>query len=384
MAETLPRFFIEETSFHLEAPPSTAILEQRLQDFIALLEACRDKGEPIIRSNDLFEIELFPGLSLSDLLFQSRPEVGLDPLVRKTLQIALFRCVEWDSPSRPPPAPQVQINGTPCEAATVALVHALLEEAHGAACLCLGLRAERSGTLEVRGGGAARQLHFVTSRAMLPGFYRSLFELEDLAADAYMNNAAHAFPEIAFAPGLSAQFSRFRAHYRDVRPEVTRHLAALNDHFQEVYRQADHVPVMTSKLLNSGYHVDATRESDLTRHNAKAMRERDVSVAQVFVAGRKVPVTIGRPVRCEWHTKIKPTADRIHFHPGDAQVAGGRLFVGLFHERLSGRGSWITTPRGRGRGRGRSPVARSGSGHGQVGPGHGHGHGKNPVNAYAG
>ncbi len=335
MAENRPRFFVEETSFHLESPPPTDILEQRLQDFIALLEACRDKGEPIIRSNDLFEIELFPGLSLSDLLFQSRPEVELDPLVRKTLQIALFRCVEWDVPSRPPPAPPVQIDGNPCEAATIARVHALREEAHGSACLCLGLRADRSGTLEVRSGGAARELHFLTSRAMLPSFYRSLFELEDLDANAYMNNAAHAFPEIAFAPGLSAQFSRFRARYKDVRPEVTRHLAVLNDHFQEVDRRAGHVPVMTSRLLNSGYRVDATRESDLTRHNAKAMRERDVSVAHVFVAGRKVPVTIGRPVRCEWHTKITPTADRIHFHPGDAQVAGGRLFVGLFHEHLT-------------------------------------------------
>ena len=335
MGDNRPRFFIEETSFQLGAPPPADVLEQRLQDFIALLVACRDKGGQVIRSTNLFEVELFPGLSLSDLLFQRRPDVELDPLVRKALNTALFRCVEWDLPSRPQPASQVRIGDTSCEAATVALVHALLEEAHGAACLCLGLRADRSGILEVRGGGAARQLHFVTTRAMLPGFYRSLVELEDLDADAYMSNAAHAFPEIAFAPGLSSQFSRFKGQYRDVRPDVTRHLAVLNDHFQEVYREADHVPVMTRKLLNSRYHVDASRESDPTRHNAKAMRERDVSVAHVLVAGQKVPVTIGRPVRCEWHTKIKPNQNRIHFHPGEEQVAGKRLFVGLFHEHLT-------------------------------------------------
>ena len=337
MGENRPRFFVEETSFQLGAPPAADVLEQRFQDFIALLVACRDKGGPIIRSNDLFEIELFPGLPLLDLLFHPRPDVELDPLVRKALTTALFRCVEWDLPSRPRPASQVRIGDTSCEAATVALVHALLEEGHGAACLCLGLLAHRSGTLEVRGGdgAAARQVHFLASRAMLPGFYRSIFELEDLDADAYMSNAAHAFPEIAFAPGLSGQFSRFKGHYRDVRPDVTRHLAVLNDHFQEVYRGAEFVPVMTHRLLTVRHDVDATRESDKTRHNAKAMRERDVSVTHVLVAGQKVPVTIGRPVRCEWHTKIKPDQNRIHFHPGKDQVGGKRLFVGLFHEHLT-------------------------------------------------
>ncbi|MEO5728297.1 MAG: hypothetical protein ABI134_24110, partial [Byssovorax sp.] len=169
MAENRPRFFVEETSFHLGAPPPAAVLEQRLQDFIALLEACRAKGEPIIRSTDLFEVELFPGLSLSDLLFQRRPDVELDPLVKKTLQIALFRCVERGWPG---PDPQVQIGGVPGEAPTVALVHAELGVAHGAACLCLGLRADRSGVLPVRdGGGAARPVHFLASIALLPSFY---------------------------------------------------------------------------------------------------------------------------------------------------------------------------------------------------------------------
>lgn len=335
MAERPPRFFIEETSFRSDARPPVGILEQSLQDFIALIEACRDKGEPIIRSKDLFETEIFPGLSLTDLLFRPPPELKLDRLVVRTLQIALYRCEERDPSSGVQPAPQVQISDSPSETATVAVVHALLDAAHGAACLCLGLRADRSGALQVRAGGAAQEVHFLTSREMLPGFYRSLFELEDLKPDAYMDNAAHAFPGIAFAPGLSAQFSRFKTRYKDVRPEVTRHLAVLNDHFQEVFRQADHEPDKTQKILNGSHHVDASREGPKTRKNSKAMRERDVPVDHVFVAGRKVPVTTGRPVRCEWHTKIKPDTDRIHFHPGDRDVAEGRLLVGIFHAHLS-------------------------------------------------
>lgn len=338
MAEGRPRFFVEETSFHLGATSPVELLEQRLQEFIALLEACRAKGEPILRSSDLFEVELFPGLSLSDLLFQRRVDVELDPLVKKTLQIALFRCVERGLPAGPEPDPQVRIGDGDVSkegAATVAFVHAQLREAHGAACLCLGLRADRSGVRSVRdSGGAARPVHFLASSAMLPTFYRSLVELENLDADAFMSNAAHAFPAIAFAPGLSSHCSRFKPRYRDVRPEVTRHLAVLNDHFQDVYREAEFVPVMTSRLLIVRHDVNATRESDKTRHNAKAMRQRDVSVTHLIVAGQEVPVAGGRTVRCEWHTKIEDHQNRIHFHPGEAQVAGGRLVVGLFHEHL--------------------------------------------------
>ena len=338
MAEGRPRFFVDETSFHLDAPPPAEVLEERLQDFITLFEACRAKNEPIVRSSDLFEIELFPGLSLSDLLFQRRPDVALDPLIKKALGTALFRCVERGLPADPAPDPYVRIgdDGAPSEAATVALVHGELGEGHGAACLCLGVRADRSGALPVRqgDGGAARPVHFLASSAMLPGFYRSLVELEDLGADAFMSNAAHAFPTLAFAPGLSSHFSRFKGRYRDVRPEVTRHLAVLNDHFQEVNREAGFVPGMTSRYLVGRHDIDATEESVKTRHNAKAMRQRDVSATHLLVAGREVPLPSGKPVRCEWHTKIEPTQNRIHFHPGEEQVAGGRLVVGLFHEHL--------------------------------------------------
>ncbi len=334
MPETYPRFFVEETSLCLDAAPPTEILEQQFEAFIDLLRACRDKGEPIARSKNFYEIELFPGLSLMDLLFQRRSKLELDPIVKKSLQLALNHCIEWDEQSISAPAP-VEVANEICEAPAIAKVHALLEDAHGAACICLGQRTNRSGILDVRVGEVARQIHFLTAKVMLPGFYRSLFEVEDLDANAYMENAAHAFPEIAFAPGLSAQFSRFDGYYKDVRPEVTHHLAVLNDHFQDLYKQADYLPDKTQKLLNSNHHVDASRESDKTRHNAKAMRERDVNVDHAFVAGCKIAITISKPVRCEWHTKIKPNTDRIHFHPGDLQVAGGRLFVGLFRDHLT-------------------------------------------------
>lgn len=334
MADRYPRFFIDETSFRLDGAPSTDALTRRIEAFIALLDACREKGGPVIRSKDLFEIELCPGILLSDLLFHPPPDLTLDRIVLRALQTTLFRCVEWDPPLHLEHPGEVDIAGVRCEASSVNIVHALVERRHGAACLCLDFRPDRSGAQSVCAGRVLLDIHFLTDRAMLPVFYRSLFDLEDMDADAYMDNAGHAFPDIAFSPGLNVQFPRFRTRYHDVRPEVTRHLAALNDHFQSIFKQADYAPDRTQDLLNSIYHVDASKESPLTRRNKKAMRERDVLVDHVLVAGRKVPVALARPVRCEWHTKIKPTTDRIHFHPGDKEVAEGRLFVGIFHAHL--------------------------------------------------
>lgn len=236
MPEAFPRFFVEETSFQLSTAPSPDVLEQRLTELIELIEACRDKGEQIVRSTELFEMELSPGVLLVDLLFQPVPSFQLDRIVLRALQTALFRCVEWPDRLDPEPDSHVEIAAVPCSARTVAVVHALANHAHGAACLCLGIRPDRSGELPVLASGVERDLYFLTAKSMLPYFYRSLFEIENLDADAYMANAANAFPEIAFAPGLASQFSRFDTRYRDVRPMVTLHLSVLNDHLKVTVR----------------------------------------------------------------------------------------------------------------------------------------------------
>lgn len=337
MAEPHMRFFVEETSFELSARPDAAALEQGLEAFIALVDACRAKNEDIFRGPDLFEIEVAPGVQLYQVLYESVPALDLDEITLKSARLALSRCVDWAGRIDPVPDPNVSIDGTPSVAPTAAVVHAGIASAAGAACLCLGLRKDRSGELAVSTGTQTSTVHFLTEKAKLPAFYRSLFEVENLDADAYMENAAHAFPDIAFVPGLASQFSRFTGKYRDVRPKVTLHLATLNDHFQRLFKENGYKPHETQGALGA-HGIDASPESPKTRANSDAMKKRKVKVDTVRVEKRDL--IVGEIVTCEWHTKIEPTTNRIHFHPRVQTRSAGatkpeeRLMVGIFADHL--------------------------------------------------
>lgn len=132
-----------------------------------------------------------------------------------------------------------------------------------------------------------------------------------------MENAIRAFPDLVFAPGLASQIPRFETPYREVRPQVTKHLAVLNDHFQRVRRERKD---KTSEAIGE-YGIDASLERSTTHKNKTAMKQRTLTID-------------GASVVCEWHTKIKRHIDRIYFAPGNPKVAGGRLIVGFFTDHF--------------------------------------------------
>ena len=99
----------------------------------------------------------------------------------------------------------------------------------------------------MQAGTTRHDVHFVSAARNSLAFYRTLFDVEDMDADAYMENARDAFPDIGFVPGLAPQFSRFETKYRDVRAIVTAHLAALNDHFPRLFKAHPGKPAEINK-----------------------------------------------------------------------------------------------------------------------------------------
>lgn len=102
---------------------------------------------------------------------------------------------------------------------------------------------------------------------------------------------------------------------------MVHHLGALNDEFLTQYKLA----AASGRISDVEAHFGSlgvggvSMESVKTRRNAAAMRMRDVEFED-------------RVVRCEWHTKIKPNIDRIHFAFGDD--LDGRLLIGIFVDHL--------------------------------------------------
>ena len=156
-------------------------------------------------------------------------------------------------------------------------------------------------------------VHFSVSPADHPGFFRLLYELEDVAEADFFERAIRAFPRLVFAANVS--FRHFRGSYRALRPQVVRHLGLLNDGFSEAYVSEHGMPKEVSRRIG----IEVSIEGN-TRRSERLMKQRDVEFR-------------GRWYRCEWHSKLERHQNRIHFcvlgDPAEAQI-----LIGIFHRHL--------------------------------------------------
>jgi hypothetical protein len=316
------RFFVDETSFVAPSPILSDELNASVERFIEIVLHCRNHEGVIYAWSDLLQVEVVPGLPLYELLYGAEPVIELDRETRASLRETLNRCVHWDEDETITkwPSLHVFLDGLATEAHTIAFVHSLVINAQGAACVCIDLRADRTGVLIVSDGAHDARVHFVHDSKALIAFYRSLFELEDMNPETYIKNAKRAFPKLLFHDKLASQFAHFQTQYQSIRPEVTKHLGVLNDYFQDAYHQANAVPREVQALLGP-HGVNLSSESPNTRRDKRAMREREITID-------------GMVVTCEWHTKIRKEIDRIYFHPGVKEIADGRVIIGIFRSHL--------------------------------------------------
>jgi len=96
-------------------------------------------------------------------------------------------------------------------------------------------------------------------------------------------------------------------------------IGVINDHFVAEYRRCNGIPYDVQAALGK-YHCDLSPESPKTRSSPKLMRQREVSFN-------------GRTYRCEWHAKLEPNRNRIHFAMMDDQFAE-MVLIGIFVEHL--------------------------------------------------
>ena len=146
-----------------------------------------------------------------------------------------------------------------------------------------------------------------------PGFFRLLYEWEDVSESEFFERARLAFPRLVFAASVS--FGKFQGAYRTLRSKVVYHLGRINDRFPELYAAERGMPNEISSRLG----IEVSIEGN-TRSSESLMRLRDVEFR-------------GQVYRCEWHSKIEPHRNRIHFCIIDG-VAGKKVLIGIFHEHL--------------------------------------------------
>lgn len=229
----------------------------------------------------------------------------------------LDKCPEWNADY--PRCDEAAIGGKARRSAwSVCFAVTAAVSGHGVACLVFP-RFEQHGFLEIDSDLGQCEVFFFASMEELVHFWRGLYELEDVPEQEFFESLDRAFPSLIFHPDLT--FRRFQGSYLDLRKVVIRHLGELNDRFLEEYRAFSAIGRVSDveSYFSSRGVGGISRESVRTRKSAGLMHKREVEFN-------------GSRVICEWHTKLKPQIDRIHFAFGPE--FGGKILIGIFVDHL--------------------------------------------------
>lgn len=319
------RFVIDESSLtEIDSSQIEIIIER----FATLVSELQEEGFLVEKSSRIYEIDV-AGEQFAKLLWSPQ---GLDPDLRQLVMLALDRAddIDIEVTEEPKDGAELRFTDTDGEeeavvrtspAVGLAYVACLREEDGTAAVGCIACCDPKGPCFVSISGDNSIRAFIIVDRESLLGFFREVPEVEDYDARAYIEHAEYAFPELAFVKGLERQCRRFETPWQKIRPDVTCHLSALNDHFRKVFEEENYEPDGVMKRFKSRTGVDASPASPNVRRNKKAWKERRISVN-------------GQHIYCEWHTKIHKTHDRIHFHPGKSDIAGGKVIVGIFVDHL--------------------------------------------------
>ena len=305
------RFLVDEGSFLLDDVPQ----DERKDSLIALidqLDALRVSGERVQLLENWGAVECLGGDDVAETMVNYQV-LHRDQSLR--LLTLLDQCVVWSRPAAVDADPEIVVDGTSCQGDGIAWARekailknwtAVVTTPHRFAA---GVHSvdEPSQSLPV-------DVYFAVSTEDHPGFFRLLYEWEDVSETDFFERARLAFPRLVFAADIN--FSKFQGAYRTLRPKVVDHLGRINDSFREVYAAENGMPTEVSTRLGIQVSIEGN-----TRGSENLMRLRDVEFA-------------GHVYRCEWHSKLEPHRNRIHFNVIDG-IAETRILIGIFHEHLA-------------------------------------------------
>ena len=191
-----------------------------------------------------------------------------------------------------------------------------IEEGYASAMLSADLSdKEHPGDLNVLDEAEVSSLQVISRVDQFAIFWRSSFidfnfTLSDIEAIAH-----RAFPGLDFVEGVWSGAKDFDGSFDDIRASFISILGGLSDHMYSVLCESNDANWIHTRMKSLAG-VNCSRESNRTRNNSGAMRQRNRDFA-------------GQAVVFEWHAKIQPHKNRIHF----ASV-GGRIVIGIFCDHL--------------------------------------------------
>jgi hypothetical protein len=314
-------FFVDQASFATLTHTNLEAAVRSFCDYTAWLhgQELSDLGLQTEKSSQFLYSEVFSSMTLADLLYTENSPLPKD--LRQRLSTAINRSVNWDADVPNPTVQELEFNnGIVVSDPTLTRSFELAEARTPNSCVPVDTGTRPSGwsSLTRRTDRAIADIHFGTNQADFLVYLRKAMKIAQVPSQDFLKIGRFAFPNLVFHPDLTNQFRRFSRDYHTILPEVIKALAGINDHFAAISRVVQGVPGEISARFSATCEFECTPESVSTRRNGSAMARRNVSYA-------------GKVYCCEWHAKLLPTVDRIHFYPA---FEGDKILIGIFIDHL--------------------------------------------------
>lgn len=302
------RFVVNEQSLMCSDQSTWSEIEGEFDNLAGLLDELRSMDEPVGILDGWGGIETRLGGDRAALLAGQRE---IDREVRGRLLRLLDKCVSWDSDA------DVVVNGDlvigdDCYY-SLGIGRALQLTCEGRATAVVATRWPGwRGTRRVAGDGLAETLCFVVSDDTCGTFYGRCSRSMTCPNRSSSSSRSRRSPDSASSIPSRSVGS----------PEVTR------------CGMMSCGTSLRSTTISDGYTWRVQRKLRRDLRSARGCgeyRREDARIEESDEGTRcRVP---GVRLRCEWHSKIEPHRNRIHFFPGDERT-GGRLVVGIFVDHL--------------------------------------------------
>ena len=304
------RFLVDEGALSLGDVPQDEC-EGSLTALIDQLDALRVSGERVHLLENWGAVECIGGNDVAETMVNYQV---LDRDQSLRLLELLGRCVSWSRPAAVDDDSKIVVDGQHCQGDGIAWAREQSILQNWTAVVTTPHRfAAGVHSVDKPAQSLPVDVYFAVSTEDHPGFFRLLYEWEDVSESDFFERAGLAFPRLVFAADIS--FRRFQGVYRTLRPRVVDHLGRINDRFPEVYAAENGMPNEVSSRLGIQVSIEGN-----TRSSERLMRLRDVEFR-------------GQVYRCEWHSKLDPHRNRIHFHVVHG-IAETQILIGIFHEHL--------------------------------------------------
>ena len=315
---------------------SSAEAEELIDRALAFVETSRDREETVSIGDDFQTRPMHGEATLWDL-FSAESPLPLPRELSQELSAWLMRAPRYADSEQWPAGfedSMISIGGAPAIInEDVAWVHYSILSGVPSASLNL-----RTSDVTITNTAVANvEVHFVSDEPGRNRFWRDMIVLDGDSFESLVRFASRAYPDLHFVDGVLAGADHHLAGgYLALRYRVKRALEVLNDWGSWVFTSpppalapgdtppldintspSDHV----IELRFAGFGITAAPENPNVRGHRTSREARET-------------LMLGRTLYCEWHVKLQPHRNRIHFHK-PVPESSNKVIIGMIHEHLS-------------------------------------------------